>query len=169
MRTQSLEDRAWRGYDARATIPWILFGVGVDTFVLVGRWYLDELSGTVHRAAVIGAYVTALVGSLLLVAALLYRTVSYTYRLTDRALLIDKGYFSRYAAPIWLDDIAEVKTRSSWIGRHLGYGRVSVIVAAGTTVSMSGVRDPEEFARMIQEERARMKAAKKEHAASLPP
>ena len=146
----ALVDRAWRGYHLRATIPWFVFGIGVDIFVLVGRWYLDDLPDTAHRVAAIGAYVAALVGSSLLVAALLYRTIHYTYRLTDRALLIDKGFLSQYLPPIWLNEIATVKARTNWVERQLGVGRVYVTTEAGQSIRMTGVREPEEFASMIR-------------------
>jgi uncharacterized membrane protein YdbT with pleckstrin-like domain len=165
----ALVDRAWRGYNVRAAIPWLCFGVAVDIFVLVGRWSLDDLSSSAHRIAAIGAYVAALVGSSLLVTALLYRAVTYTYRLTDRAVLIDKGYFSLYQPPIWLDEIAEVATRASWIGERLGIGRVFITTAAGQTIRMTGVRDPQEFARLIREEIVRHRGESKAAESPQPP
>jgi uncharacterized membrane protein YdbT with pleckstrin-like domain len=169
MQGTALVDRAWRGYDIRAAIPWVCFGIAVDVFVLVGRWSLNDLSGSAHRIAAIGAYVAALVGSSLLVTALLYRTITYTYRLTDRAVLIDKGYFSLYQPPIWLDEIAEVATRASWIGERLGVGRVFVTTAAGQTIRMTGVRDPQEFARLIREEIVRHRGESKAAESPQPP
>lgn len=165
----ALVDRAWRGYDIRAAIPWLFLGIAVDIFVLVGRWSLDDLSSSAHRIAAIGAYVAALVGSSLLVTALLYRTVTYTYRLTDRAVLIDKGFFSLYLPPIWLEEIAEVTARMNWIGQRLGVGHVFVTTAAGRMIRMAGVRDPGEFARLIREEMTRRRSEGKTHEPSESP
>jgi hypothetical protein len=84
-----------------------------------------------------------------LAAVYLYRMVTYTYRLTDRALLIDFGFWHRPVAPVWLVEVKEVRVGSGWLGHILGVGWVEVRTA-DRAVRFPGVRHAVQFAEQIR-------------------
>jgi membrane protein YdbS with pleckstrin-like domain len=155
----NLHDRDWRGYDIRAAVPWLLAGAAGTIALLIGRWYLEDVSDVWNRVAAIAVYLLAVVSAAILAVVFLYRAVTFTYRLTDRAVLIDRGHFSPHSAPYWLEELSEVKAGAGWVGRLLGVGWVRITTTAGREATMSGVRDPEGFAQRIREEIGRLKGA----------
>jgi hypothetical protein len=158
--TRTLDDRAWRGYDPRAAVPVVGVAAAVSAALLAGRWYLADLSGLADRGAALAVYALVLAGWSGLVAGVLYRSVTYTYRLTDRALLLDWGPLSPPVPPAWLADVTAVVSGATWLGRQLGVGWVRVSSAGGRTVRLTGVRDPGGFALAIRAAAEQARAAK---------
>lgn len=154
----ALIDRAWRGYDPRAGFPVVAVAVAVSAALLSGRWYLEELSWLAERAGALAVYAMALAVWPGLLAVLLYRMVTYTYRLTDRAVLIDRGFLSRPEPPVWLADLTGAEATAGWLGRQLGFGRVN-LRAGGREVTLTGVADPVGFATAIRDAAAKLKRA----------
>jgi membrane protein YdbS with pleckstrin-like domain len=145
----SYRDLAWIGYHPRAAAPVIALAAIASALLLSGRWYLVELSEFADRvgALVVFALVWAVWPGLL--AVFLYRTVTYTYRLTDRALLVDFGFFFRPITPIALADVVEVRVGGGWKTRWLGVGWVEMHTQA-RSLRLTGVRRPEAFAKRIR-------------------
>lgn len=83
-----------------------------------------------------------------LAAAYVYRMVTYTYRVTDRAVLVDFGFWHRPVPPVWMAEVREVRVGSGRLDRRLGVGWVEVRTP-DRTVRLLGVRNPEEFAGQI--------------------
>jgi membrane protein YdbS with pleckstrin-like domain len=144
----ALTDLAWRGYDWRAAVPAVAAAAAVSAAVLSGRWYLDDLSELADRAGALAVFALAVAVWPGLLAVFLYRAVTYTYRLTDRAVLIDRGFRGRPEPPVWLADLTRVESGAGPVGRWLGVGWVQ-LTAAGRAVRLTGVRRPEEFAAEI--------------------
>jgi hypothetical protein len=142
---RALTDLGWWGYDLRAAVPHVMVAAAVSAGLLAGRWYF-EVHGWVLA---VYALVLALWPGLLGVA--LYRAVTYTYRLTDRALLVDRGSAFPPEPPVWLADVTGVVSGASWMGRQLGVGWVLVAVADARVVWLAGVRDPGAFAIRLRE------------------
>jgi hypothetical protein len=84
-----------------------------------------------------------------LIGVFLYRAVTYTYRLTDRAVLADFGFFSSPTKPIALTDVISVVVGGGLISRWLDVGWVEVRTKE-QTLRMSGVRHPEALAEKIR-------------------
>ena len=145
----ALADRAWRGYDWRAMFPAVAAAAAVSAAVLSGRWYLEELSAFADRAGALTVFALAVAVWPGLLAVFLYRSVTYTYRLTDRAVLIDRGLLSRPEPPVWLEELTGVASGAGPVGRQLGIGWVE-IRAGDRVVRMTGVRNPGEFAAEIR-------------------
>ena len=155
----ALVDRAWRGYDPRAGFPAVVAAAAASAALLYGRWALPGLSEFADRAGALAVYAMVLAVWPGLLAVLLYRAVTYTYRLTDRAVLIDRGPLNRPEPPVWLADLAGVGVGVGWLGRQLRVGRVVLREAGGREVTLTGVRHPTGFAAAVREAAAKVKSA----------
>jgi membrane protein YdbS with pleckstrin-like domain len=145
----SQRDLAWVGYHPRAAAPAILFAAILNVLVLSGRWYLEGLSELAENVGALTVFALAWAVWPGLLAVFLYRTVTYTYRLTDRALLVDYGFLFYRIQPFALLEVNSVTVGSGWIARWLGVGWVELRTKE-QTLRMSGVRHPELFAQGIR-------------------
>ncbi len=155
----AMVDRAWRGYDPRAMVPWLALAAALSAVLLSGRWYIRDLSELADRAGALAVYGMALAVWPGLLAVLLYRAVTYTYRLTDRALLLDRGPLARPQPPVPLGELAGAAAEVGWLGRRLGVGRVILKTQDGRAVRLTGVRDPQRFVEAVRAAAAEAKAA----------
>lgn len=143
-------ERAWAGYHPRAAMPAVAVASTVSFVVWTGRWYLDPLSALAERVGALAIFAPVWCLWLVLAAVYLYRSATYTYRLTDRAVLIDFGFRHHPVPPVWLRDVTQVRTGGDWLHRLLGVGWVEV-QTADRLVRLPGVREPEAFAKLIRE------------------
>lgn len=143
---ESLIDEAWLGYDPRAAVPHLAAAGAVSAVLLAGRWYLEDLSELADRVGAFAVYAVTLAAWPGLLAVLLYRVVTFTYRLTDRAVLIEWGFLFRPEPPVWHADVVGVASGADWLGRKLGVGWVRLTAADGRVVRLAGVRNPGRFA-----------------------
>src|SRR6266487_4198593 len=111
-------DLAWVGYHPRAMAPPIVLAAAASLMLWTGRWYLDDLSDLAVRVGTLAVFATAWAVWPALVAVFLYRTVTYAYRLTDRALLVDFGFLAPPIPAIALADVSAVTIGSGWVGRR---------------------------------------------------
>jgi membrane protein YdbS with pleckstrin-like domain len=142
--------------------PLFLGAVVVNVALLIGRWYLEDLSVLAERVG--GLVVFGLAWAIWpgLVAVFLYRTVTHTYRLTDRALLVDRGFLSRPIQPVPLEQVQSVTVECRWLARRLRIGSLEVR-AGERIVRLPGVHNPSEFAfRMREAVQARREKAQAE-------
>jgi membrane protein YdbS with pleckstrin-like domain len=152
-------DLAWYGYDPRA-LAVLVVGMAILSWgVWLGRWYFEDLSGLADRAGALVIFLLAWAVWPLLAALFFYRTVTYTYRLTDRALLVDFGFWHPYQPPLPLDEIRQVAIRRGPFGRYLGIGTVE-IQAVNRRLILPGIRQPETFVRRLEQLRHRDRSAK---------
>ena len=140
-------DLAWSGYHPRAAVPVLVLASAAALFVSTGRHYLDDFSALAARVSALALF--ALPWAACACAAYLYKCVTYTYRLTDRAVHADFGPLFRPVPPLELRDVSEVRARAGPLGRLLGVGRVEVR-GAGRVLRLPGVRDPEALANRIR-------------------
>ena len=152
-------DLEWIGYHPRAMAPAIGLAAAASLVVWTGRWYLEDLSDFAERVGTLAFFATAWGLWPALGALFLYRTVTYTYRLTDRALLVDFGFLSPPVPPVPLAEVDAVVTGGGWLARRLGVGWVEVR-ASGRVVRLRGVRGPAEFAVTAREAVARAREGK---------
>ncbi|VTU01722.1 : bPH_2 [Gemmataceae bacterium] len=146
-------DRLWAGYHPLALAPLVAVAASVSLLVWTGQWYLDGVSAF---AAEIGGWATFAVAWGVwpaLVLLFLYRTVTYTYRLTDAAVYVDYGPAFRPVAPVPVADLGTVSVGGGWLVRRLGVG-VVVLKCGGRSVRLKGVRNPEAFAARVRAARA---------------
>lgn len=148
---EAMTDRVWRGYDVRAMIPPAAIAGVISLLLLVGRWLSDDLSDFAERIGSLVLFAPVLLMWLILIAIGLYRTVTYTYRLTDQALLVDRGFRSLPEPRIELSEVAEAQVSFEGFGKWLGVGQVSVTTRTGRILEMTGVYDPAGFAAAIRE------------------
>lgn len=144
----SQRDIAWVGYHPRAAAPSFAVAAVATVLVLSGRWYPAGLS---QRAGAWAVFALAWAVWPGLVIIFLYRTVTFTYRLTDRALLVDYGFFSYPVSPIPLCDITGIRTGGGWLTRAIGVGCVEV-QTKDRSFRLTGVRCPDAFVDKIQSE-----------------
>lgn len=149
-------DVIWTGYHPRAMAPAIGLAAGASLLVWTGRWYLQDLSDFADRVGTLVFFALAWAVWPALVAIFLYRTITYTYRLTDRALLTDFGFLSPPVPPIALGQVGAVVIGGTWLGRRFGVGWIEVRTR-DRAVRLRGVRKPELFALAIREAVANVK------------
>src|SRR5687768_14035197 len=99
-RDPALADRAWVGYHPRAALPAVALTAVASLLVWTGRWYLDDLSDFADRVGDWAVFALAWAVWPAVAFAFLYKTVTHTYRLTDRAVLAEFGFFSPPVPPI---------------------------------------------------------------------
>jgi membrane protein YdbS with pleckstrin-like domain len=117
--------------------------------LVVGRWWFRDVTPWAEEVGAIVYYLLALAVWPLLVLRLAYRMVTYTYRLTDRAVLVDFGSRNPPVPPVPLADVTGVATAAGWLGRLLGVGDVT-LTAGPRVVTLVGVRRPEAFAALVR-------------------
>jgi hypothetical protein len=142
-------DRVWAGYHPRAAVPALVGVASAWLLVWTGRWYLDDLSELAKRIGALAVFAIAWGAWPLLGAVYLYRMVTYTYRLTDRALLIDFGFWHRPVPPVWLPAVVAVQSGAGRLSALLGVGWVEVRTAT-RVVRLVGIRHPEALAEVIR-------------------
>lgn len=147
---RAMADRDWRGYSPRALLPAVIAAAAVSAVVLSGRWYVPGLVEMAGRFGALTVFALAAAVWPGLLAVLLYRTTTYTYRLTDRAVLVDRGFRHRPQPPVWLAEVAEVRSGAGPVGRTLGVGWVALVTTGGRIVRLTGVWRPGEFAAAIR-------------------
>jgi uncharacterized membrane protein YdbT with pleckstrin-like domain len=150
-------DLAWMGYHPRAALPVVATAFVATVLILLGRWYVVDLSELAERVGALAVFALAWAVWPGLALLILYRTVSYTYRLTDRALLVDFGMFARPVPPVPLTEIVAVHTANGWEPALLGTGWVEVRTR-DRAVRLLGIRRPSQFAEQV---RAAVAAASK--------
>lgn len=146
----ALIDRSWSGYDPRAGFPAILLAASVSILLLVGRWALEDLSWFADQAGALVVYAVTLAIWPGLLATLCYRAITYTYRVTDRGIIIDWGFRNLPEAPVWFHELVAVEVKFHPIGRILGFGRVILRCQDGRVVALRGVANPDAFADSIR-------------------
>lgn len=129
--------------------PTVVAVAAMSLFVWTGRWYLDDLSELAKRAGALAVFAVAWGAWPALGTVFVYRTVTYTYRLTDRALVVDFGFWFRPVPPMLLVDVIDVRASAGILGRVLGVGGVEVRTA-DRAVRLVGVRRPGAVAEQIR-------------------
>ncbi len=142
-------DRLWVGYHPRAAIPLMVAAATLSMLISTGKWYLNDLSELADEIGSLALFAVAWGLWPLLIAVILYRTVTYTYRLTDRALYYDFGFWYAPQPPVGLRDITTVCAGGGWLSRALGVGWVE-IRTADRVVRWPGVRHPQQVAEAIR-------------------
>jgi membrane protein YdbS with pleckstrin-like domain len=127
-----------------------------STFLQVGRWWLDTPSDLADRVIALAFYVMTIALWPALLSTLVYRMVTYTYRLTDRQILVDWGFRQHPEAPVKLDERCDVDVQVGWLGRTLGVGNVILRTSGERVVKLKGVRSPDAFAAAIRETAAKL-------------
>jgi hypothetical protein len=143
-------DLRWFGYHPRAMLPVFVLAAAVSLVLWTGRWFLDDLSELADRVGTLALFAMAWGVWPVLAALFLYRTITYTYRLTDRTVLAEFGFLSRPVPPIALADATAVTTGGGWLARRLGVGWVEVNTR-DRVVRLSGVRNPVSLAIAIRQ------------------
>ena len=146
----ALLDRVWAGYHPRAAVPAVAAATAASVSIWLGRWYLSDLSELADRVGALAVFAMAWCVWPAVAAVYLYRAITYTYRLTDRAVLIDFGFWFRPTPPVWLKDVIEVRAGGWWLSRLLGVGWVDVRTTTGRRVRLPGVRHAAEFGARIR-------------------
>ena len=152
-------DRAWTGYHPRAAAPAVVGAAVVSLVVWTGQYYLGPLSQLAERTSTLVLFALAWGVWPGLAAVYLYRAVTYSYRLTDRALLVDFGFRHRPEPSFLLTEVTAVRAGAGPLGRLLGVGWV-VVTAGARSVRLTGVRAPERFAEQVRAAVASVRFAK---------
>lgn len=155
----AMVDRAWRGYDPRAGFPTAAAAAFASVILLAGRWAFDVHSRFTEQAGALAIYAMALAVWPGLLTTLIYRTITYTYRITDRAVLIDWGFRNLPEPAVGYSDLTGVSVETHWIGRRLGFGQVTLTAKDGRVVVLQGVANPTAFADAIRGAAEKFKAS----------
>jgi hypothetical protein len=149
LRDSALIDESWRGYDLRAAVPLLVLAALLTAALLASRFYFNEFLD-----AILTYFLVLVIWPALLFVAV-YRAVTYTYRLTDRALLVDRGFLHLPVPPLAYGAIARIEHGASPIYSMLGVGWVVVTMNDGLKVKLRSLRGPAAFAASLEERRSR--------------
>jgi membrane protein YdbS with pleckstrin-like domain len=152
----ALRELVWIGYHPRTMAPLGIVLVLVSLVLWTGQWYQSDLSDLADRIGSLTLFALAWAVWPALVAIFLYRTVTYTYRLTDREVLVDFGFLFRPVPAVPLSDISAVVTGGSWLRKQFGVGWVEVRTT-DRSVRLPGVRHPSSFAIAVRNAVAKCK------------
>ena len=144
-------DEEWRGYDLRAAAPLFSLALVLTIALLVARLLFSDLID-----ALITYFIVLILWPVLLFISM-YRAITYTYRITDRALLVDRGPLHRPQAPMPYGEMTAIEHGRSWLSSLLDVGWVRVTMADGRRVYLRSLGAPETFAAVL---RKRSTAAK---------
>ena len=137
-------DLIWTGYHPRALAPAIGLASAASLLVWTGRWFFEDLSDLADRLGSLVIFALAWGVWPALAAIFLYRTVTYMYRLTDRALLVDFGFLARPVPPLALSEITAVVMGSGWVFRRFGVGWIEVRTS-DRSIRLPGISEPQLF------------------------
>jgi hypothetical protein len=138
--------------------PLVALTAVVSLVVWTGQLYLDDLSEFANRVGGWAMFALAWGVWLAVATVFLYRTVTLTYRLTDRAVLVDFGPFYPPTPPVLLAEVTAVVVGGRWLARRLGVGWVEVRSGV-RAVRLKGVRHPSLFAEKVRVAVAAARAA----------
>lgn len=142
-------DRLWAGYHPLAMAPLIALTAVLSLLAWTGRWYLQHISDLGEEIGDWAMFAVAWGVWPVIVGVFLYRTVTFTYRLTDRNVLVDFGPLCLPTAPLRLTELDEVVVREGWLLRLLGVGAVE-LRSGSRRVRLRGVLRPAEFAARVR-------------------
>ncbi len=151
-------DRTWVGYHPRAMMPAIALATIASLALWSGRWFLDDISELADHVGALALFAMAWAVWPVLIAIFLYRTITYTYRLTDRAMLVEFGFLARPVPALRLIDVTTVTSGEGWLARRLEVGWVEVRTH-DRAIRLPGVRNPTNFAIAIREAMERTRSA----------
>ncbi len=143
-------DCLWLGYHPRAMFPTIVAAGAASWLAWLGRWSIVGLAELAERIGALAVFVLAWGIWPFLLSVFVYRTVTYTYRLTPHAILIDFGFMHPPTPPVPLDQITAIVVESGPIRRWLGVGAV-VLHAGPRTVRLPGIYRPERLVTAIRQ------------------
>lgn len=144
-RDSAFADELWRGYDLRAAVPMLVLAGLLTVALLVSRLAFNDFLDAILT------YVLVLVIWPVLLFVAVYRAVTYTYRITDRALLVDRGFLNRPITPLAYSEMTQVEHGGHPVHTWLGIGWVRVSMADGRVVRLPALRDPAAFAAVLRE------------------
>ena len=142
----------WGAYAGRTMLPSFVACI-LLTASITAIW----LSWVEYQVSSLEARYTAyaVIGPLWLVQVgrWLYRTLTYTYRLTTRRLYLERTFFHVPARIVDLGQILEVRVESSALERKLNVGRIRLRTENPqlSEVTLEGVHEPERIAARIRE------------------
>ncbi len=155
---EAMRDREWRGYHPRAAIPTVVVASLVSLTLLVGRWVFSDFEILDSHVSAFVFYALAIVIWPVLLLSLIYRMITYTFRLTNRGMLVDWGFRHLPEPPLLFGELLTVEVAVSRLDRLLGLGKLQLRCQSGRVVLLKGVREPEGFASAIRTAQAEFKA-----------
>lgn len=142
----SEQEIAWRAYSTRAMLPSFTVCLLATVLLLTGVWYVEPMHRLAEAIGTIFFFALTLAVWLIQFLRWLYRVTTYTYRITDRHIHIDKGFLYRPIAPVAWSEIQDIQWGGTFLDRWMGVGWVKIRTRSGRRVKLSGVYDPARLA-----------------------
>jgi membrane protein YdbS with pleckstrin-like domain len=146
----SHSDLAWRGYSSWAMLPSFVVCGALSAALLLSRWVFDDVRNFDDEVGSLVVFAVVLAIWLAQLFRWIYRGTTYTYRLTPRALFIDRGFLYNAEPSIDLLRIAKIDWGAHWLGRYSGVGWISIHTDDGGKRTLPGILRPAAFAEEIQ-------------------
>lgn len=133
---------------------WPFVGGAVLGFVgfafFAGGWMATRNGGRYEGAMVWGA--AALLGAVAVIAGGIIRRLATEVAVSNRRVLIKTGLLSRRSVEVLLPKVESIGVNESFLGRILGYGRVTVRGTGGTFETFDKITHPNELRRQVQQQ-----------------
>ena len=156
------------GYIENNLVPGetVLYKTRLHWIVLVGPLLLSILLAALGIAALVGGYRVgervanrpsrgrhaALIAAVIVLAIGLVRRNATEVAVSNKRVLIKKGFFARKSIEVLLAKIESIGVDESVAGRMLGYGSVIVRGTGGTFETFNTIAHPNEFRRQVQQQ-----------------
>ena len=127
-----------------------------EHILMRGRWPAIYWIAACTALVVLGVFV---VGVLIFLAAALHMWTT-EFAVTDRRVLLKRGWLSRSNQELAVSNLEEVRLRQSLLGRLFGYGHVVVTGTGEGVIEFPPMADPIDFRRAIETARERARAAR---------
>lgn len=140
---------------------WPLVAGAVLGFVgfafFAGGWMANRNGGRYEGAMVWGAL--ALLGAVALIAGGIIRRLATEVAVSNRRVLVKTGLLSRRSVEVLLPKVESIGVDESFVGRILGYGKVTVRGTGGTFETFDKVAHPNELRRQVQQQTGSLTSA----------
>jgi uncharacterized membrane protein YdbT with pleckstrin-like domain len=140
---------------------WPMVGGAVLGFVglafFADGWMATRNGGRYEGAMVWGGL--ALLGAVALITGGMIRRFAAEVAVSNRPVLIKAGLLSRRSVEVLLPKVESIGVDESFLGRILGYGRVTVRGKGGTFETFDKIAHPNELRRQVQQQTGSLTSA----------
>ena len=133
---------------------WPLVGgalVGFVGFAFFAGGLMATRNGGRYEGAMVWGALT-LLGAVALIGGGIVRRAATEVAVSNRRVLIKMGLLSRRSVEVLLPKVESIGVDESFLGRMLGYGRVTVRGTGGTFETFDKIAHPNELRRRVQEQ-----------------
>lgn len=150
---------AQRGYSAWAMLPSFFLCALLSVLFLLSGWLFKEVRGLGENTGSWVLFVVTGIFWALQILRWLYRGASYAYVLTEKRLLVDRGFRWLPTPPIELAEVSRVRWGMHHLSRPFHVGWIAFTTRSGREEVLDGILNPREFAWLVERQLGKLRTA----------